>query len=85
MNLNLTKGMDGDLVEEIATSDDISVLMVAMQKWKDKNKGNYKVEPYNRFLFHKEDGKLIIDFGDYSYFLLINGIVDWSTVNNVFK
>ena len=85
MNLNLTKGMDGDLVEEIATSDDISVLMVAMQKWKDKNKGNYKIEPYSRFLFHKEDGKLVIDFGDYGYFLLISGIADWSMVNSVFK
>lgn len=85
MDLKLTHQMDGDVVEVIATSNDITALMAAAQKWRDKNKETYKVEPYSRFLFHKEDGKLVIDFGDYSYFLLISGISDWDEVKKIWK
>ena len=31
-------------------------------------------------IFKKDDGKVVIDFGDYVYFLLIEGITDWSVV-----
>ena len=80
MKLKLTLQMDGNVVEIIAESNDVSSLMQAADHWKKVNANKYKVEPYSRMLIKKEDGKVIIDFGDYAYFLLIDGIADWSAV-----
>ena len=80
MKLKLTLQMDGNVVETIAESNDFSSLMQAAAHWKKVNVNQYKVEPYSRMIIKKEDGKVIIDFGDYVYFLLIDGIADWSAV-----
>ena len=80
MKLKLTLQMDGNVVENIAESNDFSSLMQAANLWKKVNVNQYKVEPYSRMIFKKDDGKVVIDFGDYVYFLLIEGITDWSAV-----
>lgn len=80
MKLKLTMQMDGNVVENIAQSNDFSSLMQAANLWKKVNVNQYKVEPYSRMIFKKDDGKVVIDFGDYVYFLLIEGITDWSAV-----
>ena len=80
MKLKLTLPMDGNVVENIAESNDFSSLMQAANLWKKVNVNQYKVEPYSRMIFKKDDGKVVIDFGDYVYFLLIEGITDWSAV-----
>ncbi len=85
MELKLTRGMLGDVVESICKSDDIKVLMAAACNWREKNKDNYKVEPYSRYLFHKDEGKIVIDFGDYAYFFLIDGITLWDEVSKMWK
>ena len=80
MKLKLTLQMDGNIIETIAESNDIGELTQAADDWKKANISKYKVEPYSRMIFKKDDGKVVIDFGDYLYFLLIEGITDWSAV-----
>ena len=80
MKLKLTLQMDGNVIETIAESNDIGDLTTAADVWKKSNINKYKVEPYSRMIFKKDDGKVVIDFGDYVYFLLIEGITDWSAV-----
>ena len=80
MKLKLTMQMDGNVVETIAESNDFSSLMQAANLWKNVNVNQYKVEPYSRMISKKDEGKVVIDFGDYVYFLLIEGITDWSAV-----
>ena len=45
-----------------------------IEEWKNlpKTKDSFKVESYNRLIFDKE--KIAIDFGDYSHFLLVDGV-----------
>ena len=80
MKLKLTLQMDGNVIETISESNDIGELTQAADDWKKSNISKYKVEPYSRMIFKKDDGKVVIDFGDYVYFLLIEGITDWSAV-----
>ena len=80
MKLKLTLQMDGNIIETIAESNNIGELIQAVDDWKQANISKYKVEPYSRMIFKKDDGKVVIDFGDYAYFLLIDGIADWSAV-----
>lgn len=80
MKLKLTLQIDGNAIETIAESNDFDELTQALFAWKQANVNKYKVEPYNRMIFKKDDGKVIIDFGDYVYFLLIDGITDWSVI-----
>ena len=80
MKLKLTLQMDGNVIETIAESNDIGELTQAADVWKKSNINKYKVEPYSRMIFKKDDSKVVIDFGDYVYFLLIEGITDWSVV-----
>lgn len=83
MKLKLTMQMDGNVIETIAESNDFDELTQAIIDWKTANVNKYKVEPYSRMIFKKEDGKVVIDFGDYVYFLLIEGITDWSAVEQM--
>lgn len=84
MKLKLTLQMDGNVIETIAESNDIGELTQAADDWKKANISKYKVEPYSRMIFKKDDGKVVIDFGDYVYFLLIEGITDWSAVEKAY-
>ena len=40
----------------------------------DANKKKYKIESYDRLIFWKNE--IAIDFGDYMYFLLVDGMSD---------
>ena len=46
--------------------------MAAIASWKDAHKADpeYKVEKYDRVIYGNEKGTAV-DFGDYSYFMLI--------------
>lgn len=70
----LTKGMFGDKTELIAeeTSSPKEILE-KLFAWKNDgaNRKRYKIEQYDRMIFG-EDG-VAIDFGDYSWFMLITG------------
>ena len=84
MTLKLTKGMDGKPVQTISESDDIKTLFAAAFDWKKQNSAKYKIERYSRYLFDENSNKLIVDFGDYMYFFLIDGISDWNSVKSAF-
>lgn len=71
MKIFETKGIGGRKVEKC-----LGVAKNAKEAWKiiyafkDKHKNELKVETYDRIM-RLEPGKLAIDFGDYSRFLLV--------------
>ena len=75
MTLTITKGINGRKVEEIGkySSNEIDKMDKDFAKWKnsDAAKEKYRIQWYDRVLFFKEKHRLVIDFGDYSYFGLI--------------
>ena len=77
MKLYLTKGMFGDKLETIgAETENAKNIIEHIFGWKndDANKKKYKIESYDRLIFGKN--KIAIDFGDYMYFLLVDGVSD---------
>jgi len=69
----LTRGMFGEKLEKIAgCCDSFDDAMFNIGKWKESNRGKkeYKIEKYDRIIYGKEKGTAV-DFGDYSYFILI--------------
>ena len=75
MTLTITKGMNGRKVESLGTfsANEIDKMDKAFAKWKNSKdtQKRYRVQWYDRVLFYKEQRRLVIDFGDYSYFGLI--------------
>lgn len=75
MTLTITKGMNGKRVETIGkyTAKQIDKMNADFTKWKKakKTQQKYRVQWYDRVLVKPNDRKLIIDFGDYSYFGLV--------------
>ena len=75
MTLTITKGMDGKRVETIGkyTSKQIDKMDKDFAKWKKskKTQEKYRIQWYDRVIVKPNDRKLIIDFGDYSYFGLV--------------
>lgn len=75
MTLTITKGMNGRRVETIGkySSNEIDKMNADFTKWKkaEKTQKKYRVQWYDRVLVKPNDRKLIIDFGDYSYFGLV--------------
>ena len=72
MKLHVTRGIDGDVMKtlgEVASKDQ---LWKKICQFKDETKKarEAKVESYDRILKLGE-GRLAIDFGDYSLFLLV--------------
>lgn len=70
----LTKGMFGDKKELIAESTgNPKKILEKLYVWKndESNRKRYKIERYDRMVFG-EDG-VAIDFGDYSWFMLVTG------------
>ena len=67
--------MEGKKVESIGTYTvkEISKMDKDFAKWKNakKTQEKYRVQWYDRLLFKPKKRKIIIDFGDYSYFGLI--------------
>ena len=68
----LTRHMFGEKLEKIADCDSFDEAMTAIFNWKDTHKVDpeYKIEKYDRIIYGKEKGTAV-DFGDYSYFMLI--------------
>lgn len=74
MTFTITKGMAGKRVETLGkyTSDEIDKMYADFFNWKkNADSKKYYVASYERHLFNDKDHRIIIDFGDYSYFGLI--------------
>lgn len=72
MEVWLTFHMFGEKIEKIADCSSIDDAMNKIMGWKQNNIDNnlYKIEKYDRIIYGKEKG-IAVDFGDYSYFMLI--------------
>lgn len=71
----LTKGMFGEKTELVVEkTDSVKSVMEGLFMWKsdDANRARYKIERYDRLVFGGEKG-VAVDFGDYSWFMLITG------------
>ena len=68
----LTRFMFGEKLEKIADCCSFDEAMAAVAGWKDAHKADpeYRVEKYDRVIYGNEKGTAV-DFGDYSYFMLI--------------
>ena len=68
----LTRHMFGEKLEKIADCGSFDEAMTAIFNWKETHKSDpeYKIEKYDRIIYGKEKGTAV-DFGDYSYFMLI--------------
>lgn len=68
----LTRHMFGEKLEKIADCGSFDEAMAAIFNWKVTHKSDpeYKIEKYDRIIHGKEKGAAV-DFGDYSYFMLI--------------
>lgn len=75
MTLIITKGMDGKRVETIGkyTAKQIDKMNKDFEKWKKSEAAQkkYRVQWYDRVIINQKKRKLVIDFGDYSYFGLV--------------
>jgi len=75
MTLTITKGMDGKRVETIGkyTAKQIDKMDKDFAKWKKSKKAQekYRIQWYDRVLVFTKKRKLVIDFGDYTYFGLV--------------
>lgn len=86
MTLTITKGMDGKRVETIGkyTAEQIEKMDKDFAAWKKSKKAQekYRIQWYDRVLFKPDVRKLIIDFGDYSYFGLVRANkAEWKALN----
>lgn len=86
MIIELTKGMLGDVVEQIGQAATVEDANAIVQAWKDNNKDKYRVEPYFRILFYDDERAIAIDFGDYAYFIAIKckSYDEWLAIRSVF-
>lgn len=73
MTFIITKGMAGRKVELIGkySCDEIDKMHIDFIEWKKNNHSKYRIASYERQLIDDNNHKIIIDFGDYSYFGLI--------------
>lgn len=74
----LTHHLDGKVIETLSSKDmnTADEVMDFIDNWKkeiSKDTANQlKIESYNRIL-RKDDSTFLIDFGDYAYFIRIEG------------
>jgi len=70
----LTRGMFGEKTELITETDNAKTVLERLFMWKnDENvKQRYKVEKYDRIIFGEDS--VAFDFGDYSWFILVEGV-----------
>lgn len=80
LELWLTEGMLGTKSKKICTSKDHNKVLEALHDWKSdkKNTKRFKVEPYDRIMHYKDKNAVVIDFGDWHWFMQIDN-VDEST------
>lgn len=87
MNLYLTKGIFGSVLETLCTDvETFSNVNAIITTWKENpdNLKRYKIERYDRIIFHEDHTKLAIDFGDYFTFMLVDN-VDKDTLKKEFN
>ena len=87
MKISITKGMDGRSIKIIdAKCKTVKSAFEEITAWKNAHENNdkYRICHYDRILFKEDEHKLIIDFGDYSYFIRVacsksewNDVVAW--------
>ena len=84
MKIFITKGMDGRSIKTIdsncQTTEDAFKKIYA---WKDseKNNGKYRICHYDRMIFNDKKHRIIVDFGDYSYFICVKCTkTEWADV-----
>ena len=87
MKITVTQGMAGKKVEAIDVNcKSVEDMWEKISRWKKskKNDENYRIAYYDRQLFNTDEHKLIIDFGDYSKFILVkctkkewNELMNW--------
>ena len=84
MTFTITKGMDGKRVKTIGkySIDEIDKMFKDFINWKmNADSKKYYVASYERHLINDKEHKIIIDFGDYSYFGLIKASKkEWPTL-----
>lgn len=74
MKITVTKGMEGRKVEAIDLDcKTAKKAFKEIEKWKNAHASSdkYRVMHYNRVLFLEKKHRLVIDFGDYQYFILV--------------
>ena len=75
MTLTITRGINGRKVESIGefSAKEIDKMDKAFAKWKKSKAAQkkYHIAWYDRVLFYKDKRRLVIDFGDYTYFGLV--------------
>ena len=82
MDIHLTERLDGEVLSDIALGiETYENAMNAIDAWKERNKNDYKVDPYNRIIFCA--AKLLVDFGDYHKFMMIDNMspAQWEDIN----
>lgn len=70
MKLYVTRGIGGEILKTLGEAKSKTQAWKKICKFKDASKDHLKVETYDRILKLGE-GKLAVDFGDYSKFILI--------------
>lgn len=74
MKISVTKGMDGRSVKTIdANCKSVKKAFDKINAWKkaEEKHDKYRVMHYDRILFKEDEHKMIIDFGDYAYFIRV--------------
>lgn len=69
--------MFGSVLETLCTGiETFSNVNAIIAAWKENpdNLKRYKIECYDRIIFHEDHTKLAIDFGDYFTFMLVDNI-----------
>lgn len=90
MKFIITKEMDGRKVESIGeySIDQIDKMNVDFYNWKEAEKkkssdSKYHINYYDRVIFNEKKHRLIIDFGDYTYFGLVKtNKKEWEAIKN---
>lgn len=74
MKILLTKGLGGRSTKVIdAACKTAEDAFNKINAWKEseKNGGKYRICHYDRMIYDEKNNKIMIDFGDYSHFILI--------------
>lgn len=89
MKLTITYGMDGRKVHRIGQypASSIDQMIADFNAWKKENAKKYRITSYERYIMDDKNYKIIVDFGDYSFFGLIKtGKNEWKVLmDHIFK
>lgn len=77
MKLFLTRGMFGEHLQQIGDeTSNVKKILEHLFAWKhnDDIQRQYKIEPYDRFIFDDKSNRIAIDFGDYMTFMEVESV-----------